>query len=274
MCHLLGVSRSSFYEFMKVKVSERQIKNQFILEEIKSCFNDSKKTYGSPRITSSLNDKGIKVSQVTVAKIMRENQIRSITRKKYVVTTDSKHNNPISKNLLNREFTVEEPSCAWVSDITYIPTQEGWIYLTTVIDLFDRKVIGRSVSDKMDAENTVINALKDALKKRTMYHDTIFHSDRGVQYTSKEFRKLLSKFTEAQSMSRKGNCWDNAVAESFFSTLKKECVRKSTFFSKDIAKQEILSYIDNWYNTKRKHSSLGNKSPIEFEVKYRMSNVA
>ena len=274
MCYLLNVSRSSYYEFLKAKISMRAKENKYILNQIQIIFKESKQTYGSPRITDYLNNKGIKVSKVRVARLMKENNIKSVTRKKYVTTTNSKHDFIISKNILNRNFTVEKPSLAWVSDITYIPTQEGWIYLTTVIDLYDRKIIGRSISDNMTTENTVIKAFQDALKKRTMNNDTIFHSDRGVQYASKEFRKILKQHTQVQSMSRKGNCWDNAVAESFFSSLKKECVRKTKFFSKKSAEIEILSYIDNWYNTKRKHSSLGYLSPLEFEMKYRISNVA
>jgi len=274
MCHVLEVSRSSFYDFLQDKQSKRSINNQYILKEIEACFLESKQTYGSPRITSCLNDKGIKVSEVTVAKLMKKNHIKSITRKKFIATTNSEHNYSISKNVLDRNFTVKEPSQAWVSDITYVPTQEGWVYLTTIIDLFDRKVIGRSISDKMDAKSTVISALEDAIKKRTIYLNTIFHSDRGVQYASNEFRNLLGQFTKVQSMSRKGNCWDNAVAESFFSSFKKECIRKTTFFSKKVAKQEVLSYIDNWYNTKRKHSSLGYKSPLEFEINYRINHKA
>ena len=274
MCNLLMVSRSSFYEFTRNKTNKRKLRNQHLLKEIKFSFKESKQTYGSPRITSCLRDKGIDVSEVTIAKLMRKNDIKSVSKKKFIATTNSKHDYQVSANLLNRNFTVQGPSQAWVSDITYIRTQQGWIYLTTVIDLFDRKIIGRSISDKMDAKSTVIKALNDALSKRTMYLDTIFHSDRGVQYASTEFRNLLNKFTQAQSMSRKGNCWDNAVAESFFSSIKKECVRKTTFYSKEVAKTEILTYIDKWYNTKRKHSKLGNKSPLEFEMKYRITNVA
>lgn len=274
MCSLMKVSRSSYYEFLKGKISNRTTENEYILKEIKISFKESKQTYGSPKIAHCLNSKGIKVSKVRVAKLMRKNHIQSITRKKYVVTTNSKHDFTISKNILDRNFNVDRPSLAWVSDITYVPTQEGWVYLTTVIDLYDRKVIGRSISDDMTAENTVIKAFKDALNKRTMTKETIFHSDRGVQYACKEFRKILKQHTKVQSMSRKGNCWDNAVAESFFSSFKKECVRKTKFFSKKSAEIEILSYIDNWYNTKRKHSSLGYLSPLEFEIKYRISNVA
>lgn len=274
MCKLFNVSRSCYYVFIKANDCERKTRNRNLLEQIKICYNDSKGTYGSPRLTVALRDKGIKVSEVTVARIMKKNKIKSVTSKKFVVTTDSNHKYPISENLLNREFMVNEPSKAWVSDITYIRTQEGWLYLTTIIDLFDRKVIGRSISDNLDAYSTVIIAFKDALNNRTMHPDTIFHSDRGVQYASEEFRLVLKKYSQLQSMSRKGNCWDNAVAESFFSSFKKECIRKTVFYSKDVAKKETFSYIDDWYNAKRKHSYLGYISPLEFEIIFRTKNVA
>jgi putative transposase len=230
MCCLMKVSRSSYYEFLKGKVSNRTTENEYILKEIKISFKESKQTYGSPKIAHCLNSKGIKVSKVRVARLMRKNHIQSITRKKYVVTINSKHDFTISKNILDRNFNVDRPSLAWVSDINYVPTQEGWVYLTTVIDLYDRKVIGRSISDDMTAENTVIKAFKDALNKRIMTKETIFHSDRGVQYACKEFRKILKQHTMVQSMSRKGDCWEDLitskVAESFFSSFKNTVLEK------------------------------------------------
>lgn len=274
MCKLLKVSTSGFYEYLRFKESKRSVYDKQILIEILKIYNDSRKTYGSPRVTSSLHDKGYTISRVKVARIMNRNHISSITKKKYKVTTNSKHKYPVSPNLLKRQFSVKSPSKVWVSDITYIATQEGWIYLTTVIDLFDRKVIGWSLSENMKCNSTVIPALKMALNNRDVERDTIFHSDRGVQYACNEFRDLISLFNLTQSMSRKGDCWDNAVAESFFSTIKKECVRKSIFFSRKIAKIEIIYYIEGWYNIKRKHSSLGYKSPAEYGRKYKLANVA
>jgi transposase InsO family protein len=273
MCELLNISRSSFYSFLSSKTSKRKIWRNHVLQEIKVCHNKSRKTYGSPRISKVLNSNGVKVSEVTVARMMKENEIRSIVSKKFKVTTNSNHKETISPNLLNRNFNVSEPSKSWISDITYIRTQEGWMYLTSVIDLYDRKVIGYSVSDKMDAKNTIIKAFQNALNKRSINKNTIFHSDRGIQYASKEFRKILNLYTKHQSMSRKGNCWDNAVAESFFSSFKKECIRKKVFYSKEKAKEEIISYI-KWYNCERIHSSLNYLSPLEYEVKYRLMNVA
>lgn len=273
MCSLFKISRSSYYLFKQDKLSKRQIWNHYVLKEIRNIYINSKSTYGSPRIANELNKSGTVVSKTTVAKLMKKHSIKSQVYKKFKVTTNSKHKEPVSPNLLNREFTVNEPSKAWVSDITYIRTNEGWLYLTVIIDLYDRKVIGSSISDRMYTKGTVIEALKDAVSKRSMNFNTIFHSDRGIQYASKEFRNLLLLNTKKQSMSRKGNCWDNAVAESFFSTFKKECVRKKIFYSKNVAKTEILSYL-KWYNNERKHSSLGYLSPLEFEIKFRLKNVA
>lgn len=274
MCVLFKVSRSGFYHYYSRKESNRSKFDKVVLGEIKLIHEASKQTYGSPRVTAELHDKGYQVSKVKVAKLMNKHHIAAIAKKRYKVTTDSKHNYSISPNLLQRQFNVKAPSLAWVSDITYIQTQQGWVYLTTVIDLFDRKVIGRSVSDNMQCKNTVIPALKMALANRSVSSDTIFHSDRGVQYACTEFRALIRKAELKQSMSRKGDCWDNAVAESFFATLKKECVRKTIFYSKKAARTEITYYIEAWYNPKRKHSSLGYLSPTQFERKYRLPNVA
>lgn len=273
MCVLLGISRSGYYQYLKQKDSNRKVWQQYIIKAIKQVYLDSKQVYGSPRIQASLLAKGIKVSRLTVERYMRSIGLRSIMRAKYVVTTDSKHKYKVYENLLNRNFTTHAPAKAVVSDITYINTQEGWLYLTTVIDLYDRKVIGKSISNTMDAKSTVIEAFKDAIDRRRIDKNTIFHSDRGVQYACKEFTTLLHKYTPLQSMSRKGNCWDNAVAESFFASLKKECIRKKVFYSKQVAKAEILSYIE-WYNTKRIHSNLKYKTPLQKEVIFRTQNVA
>ena len=273
MCVLFGISRSGYYQFLKQTDSNRKVWQQYIVNQIKQVYAESKQVYGSPRIQESLLEKGIKVSRLTVERYMRTNGIRSIMRAKYVVTTDSKHNYKVCDNLLNRNFTTHAPAKAVVSDITYINTQEGWLYLTTVIDLYDRKVIGKSISKTMDAKSTVIEAFKDAINRRSMNKNTIFHSDRGVQYACKEFTSLLQKYTPLQSMSRKGNCWDNAVAESFFASLKKECIRKKVFYSRQVAEAEILSYIE-WYNTKRIHSKLKYKTPLQKKVNFRTQKVA
>lgn len=191
---------------------------------------------------------------------MRKYGFRSVHKKKFKVTTDAKHTFPVSDNVLNRDFTAERVAQKWVSDLTYIQTKEGWLYLTTVIDLFDRKVIGWSFSSGMSAQETVIPAWRMACQNRPIKDELIFHSDRGIQYACKAFRKLLSNPLITQSMSRKGNCWDNAVAESFFKTLKVERVYQRTYLTRNEAKMDLFQYIEGWYNTRRIHSSNKQKS--------------
>jgi putative transposase len=220
MCKVLSVSKSGFYKWLNRKPSRRDIENDFLLEEIRKVHKNSYWTYGSPRIAAELNSRDIKVSRPRVARIMKSEGIKSRIRRKFVNTTDSKHGFVISENLLNREFSVTELGKVWISDITYIKTAAGWLYLTIIMDLADRKIIGWALSKGMSAEETVIKAFLMAIKNRAILKGLIFHSDRGVQYACKEFRSLLESYSVTQSMSRKGNCWDNAVAESFFKSLK------------------------------------------------------
>ena len=191
---------------------------------------------------------------------MRKYGFRSVHKKKFKVTTDSRHSYPVSENVLNRNFTAERVSQKWVSDLTYIQTKEGWLYLTVIIDLFDRKVVGWSFSSAMTAQETVIPAWRMACRNRPIQKDLIFHSDRGVQYACKAFRNLLKSNLITQSMSRKGNCWDNAVAESFFKTLKVERVYQMAYSSRNEAKMDLFRYIEGWYNTRRIHSANKQKS--------------
>ena len=196
---------------------------------------------------------------------MRELNLKSIIRKKWIQTTDSKHQYTVAENILNRDFFAANIAEKWVSDLTYIRTMEGWLYLTTVIDLADRKVIGWSLSETMDAKNTTVKAFLMAKGNRTITNELIFHSDRGVQYACSEFRSELEKLPIIQSMSRKGNCWDNAVAESFFKTMKTEMVYQQVFRTKKSAGLAVFEYIEVWYNRKRRHSTLGFLTPVEFE---------
>ena len=217
MCKALKVSRSGFYKWMKRDSSCRATENKLLVEAIRKYHRQSKGVYGAPRITKELLAAGYQVSRQRVARLMRKHQIRGIQKKKYVCTTDSKHSYPLSPNRLKREFAVGQIGRAWVSDITYIRTRQGWQYLTAVMDLGDRKIIGWSLSKGMKAEETVIPALKMALGYRAVSRPLIFHSDQGIQYACTAFRELLSAYPLIkQSMSRKGNCWDNAVMESFF----------------------------------------------------------
>jgi len=244
-------------------------------KEILEAFESSKKTYGSPRITQVLNKKQIKVSRPRVARIMKKTHLRSIVKKKFKVTTDSSHKFHIPENKLDRDFKVGCIGTVWVSDITYIKTKQGWLYLTTVIDLGDRKAIGWSLSATMKAIDTVIPAFKMANRNRPITQALIFHSDRGIQYACNEFRELLeSNPFITRSMSRKGNCWDNAVAESFFKTLKAECVYQNKFTHKEQAALVVFEYIETWYNRKRMHSALGYMSHEEFGKKLNKQNIA
>lgn len=276
MCKVLKVSRSGYYEWLRREPSVRSTENKKILLSINQIYNESKGRYGSPKITKVLACRGINVSRPRVARIMQSANIKSITRKKYrVTTTDSKHNFPIAENHLNRDFRVQSPDKVWVSDITYIKTNQGWLYLTVIIDLYNRKVKGWSLSENLTTKNTVMAAFNMALPNRRVKGNLIFHSDRGVQYACNEFREVLARAEGiVQSMSRKGNCWDNAVAESFFKILKTELVYHSKLETIAQAKLEIFEFIEVWYNRYRIHATLGYLSPTEFENKSILNNAA
>ncbi len=239
-----------------------------LLKAIKTVYTASKFRYGSPRITKELNMNGIAVSKVLVARIMKQHHLKSIVSKRYKVTTDSSHRYPVVTNVLNRNFTTTKPNNVWVSDITYVKTQQGWLYLTTVIDLYDRKVIGWALSNTMKTRQTVIAAFKMAKNNRPLQEQQplIFHSDRGIQYACDEFVTLLNAHPNIiRSMSRKGNCWDNAVAESFFKTLKTELVYHNNYQTKQQAELSIFEYIETFYNTKRRHQQLNNLTIKEYQ---------
>jgi transposase InsO family protein len=234
---------------------------------IKRIYEFSKGTYGSPRVTMALLEEGIQVSRPRVARMMKQQNLRSIIRKKWVVTTDSRHNYPVVENKLNREFKVTGTGQVWVSDITYIKTFQGWLYLTVIIDLYDRKVIGWSFSRSLKAIHTTVPAWKMAVRNRPITEKLIFHSDRGIQYACHEFKNLLESYKLVErSMSRKGDCWDNAVAESFFKTLKVEHVYQRSFRTFKEAELSVFEYIEAWYNINRIHttikSSIKNKKEI------------
>jgi putative transposase len=265
MCKVMKVSVSGFYYWLKQPVSSRTVKEQALLTDIHKIYNSSKKRYGSPRITVELREQGIQVSRPRVARLMKKANIKSIIRRKYrVQTTDSKHDYAVSENHLNREFAAQTIGQKWVSDLTYIRTGEGWLYLTAILDLADRKVVGWAMSDTMKAADTTIAAWKMAIINRPVSQYLIFHSDRGVQYACTDFREQLKGIPVLQSMSRKGNCWDNAIAESFFKTLKAELVYHDYYATKEQAKLAIFEYIECWYNKKRRHSAIGNRSPEQY----------
>lgn len=265
MCKVLKVSRAGYYHWTSRKPSDLAIETRMIKKEIKSIYQASKGRYGSPKITMELKSMGFKVSRPRVARIMRSEGFKSIIQKKYKVsTTDSKHNYPVSENHLKRNFKPQVIGQTWVSDITYIHTKQGWLYLTIIMDLYDRKIVGWALSDNMTTKDTVIAAWRMAIVNRPINRPLIFHSDRGVQYASSEFRKALEGRFITQSMSRKGNCWDNAVAENFFKILKSELIYHRYYLNRWYAKNEIFEFIEIWYNRKRRHSYLGYLTPEEF----------
>ena len=240
MRKVLKVSRSSYYRWFSYGPSNRAIENSLFTNLIKEIFDLSNQTYGSPRIVEQLKSKGHHISKKRVAKLMRINGWRSKLKKRFKVTTDSNHPYPICRNHLNRNFTANRLNEVWVPDITYIKTVTGWLYLTTIIDLYDRQVIGWSLSSRLYTNQTIIPAWKMAVSKREITESLLFHSDRGIQYASIEFRKWINKNTLInQSMSRKANCWDNTVAESFFKTLKVELIYHHNFKTIEEAKSKV-----------------------------------
>jgi transposase InsO family protein len=270
MCNVLKLSSSGYYKWKNRPRSKRLLLKEKIKQQITSIYFSSKQRYGSPRIAFELNSLGYKISRITVAKYMKELGLRSKLSKKFKVTTHSKHNYLVVENVLNRNFIAEKRAQVWVSDITYIQTREGFLYLTTVMDLYDRKIIGWSLSETMSTEETSLVAWKMAVKNRKIADGLIFHSDRGVQYASKKFANTVEFYGVTRSMSRKGNCWDNAVAESFFKSLKTELIYGNKLITKEKMKLEIFEYIEVWYNKKRRHSSLNYKTIEEFNKQNRI----
>lgn len=273
MCKTLGVFPSAYYAWEREQESAHARQDTELLANIRQVFADSRGRYGAPRVHARLAQLGIRVSRKRVARLMRHAQLRAKSARKFKATTDSAHDLPVAPNLLGRRFTVERPDTVWVSDITYLWTREGWMYLAVIVDLFARKVVGWSLRERMTA-GLVCEALDAAVALRRPARGLMFHSDRGSQYASKAFRRRLWRYGMRQSMSRKGNCWDNAVAESFFATLKKELVRDRAFDSRDHARNEVFEYIEVFYNRRRAHSLLDYETPTSFEACERKSNVA
>jgi transposase InsO family protein len=266
ICRVLQVARSGFYAWLKRKPSRRQLSQQKLIEKIKIVHQENRELYGSPRVHRALLIDGEHVSRNTVAKLMRQAKIRAKSRRGFVPrTTDSTHQQPVADNLLDRDFTAAAPNQKWLADITYVPTDEGWLFLAAVLDCFSRKIVGWAMSDGMPTD-LVAEALKMALLHRQPGEDLIHHSDRGVQYASDDYQKLLIDNRITVSMSGRGDCYDNAMMESFWATLKTELIYQQTYATREQARQSIFEYIEVFYNRKRLHSSLGYVSPESFEA--------
>lgn len=274
MSQVFGVSRSGYYSWLGRGPSKRASQNKRLRAAIVRVWEGSKQMYGSPRIHRGLLGEGWKVSRQRIARLMRKMGISSRIRKKWVATTDSNHRWPVAANLLDRKFSPRGLSQAWVSDITYIASEQGWLYLTTVMDLADRQILGWSLSRGMSASQTSVAAFQQAVTRRAPAADMLFHSDQGVQYACGEFTQMLNEYKITQSMSRKGNCWDNAPAESFFKTLKYELDMPDRYESYQQARTAIFEFIEIWYNRKRLHSALNYQTPIQAELNQKPKQAA
>ena len=264
MCRVLDVSESGFYAWRKRPTCRRQREDAQLTEEIRQVFRSHRERYGSPRIHAELAEQGVKCSRKRIARLMREAGISAKRKRRRMVTTRRDASHPVAPNLLNRDFTATEPNKKWATDITYIPTAQGWLYLAVILDLYSRTVVGWSMSGFCD-EALVENALKMALARRRPKAELLHHSDRGCQYTSRAYRRQLEQVGMQVSMSRKGNCWDNAAMESFFGSLKEECVGSVIYQSHEQARQILFEYLEVYYNRQRRHSTLGYVSPLVYE---------
>lgn len=265
----MKVSRSAYYDWLNRPLSRRQEQDIILLKKITKIFNESDSTYGHRRIKKQLKRQGIKCSNQRVKRLMRENGLISVHKVKYKATTNSKHNYPVAPNLLQKDFKAEAPGQKWVGDITYIATEEGWLYLAAVEDLYHRKVVGWALDSRM-TKQLILKAIDQAIRRERPEKGLIFHSDRGSQYAAYDYQDKLKDHGIRQSMSAKGDCYDNSPMESFFATLKKELTHRKRFKTREEAKLAIINYIETWYNSRRIHSSLGDMSPMEFERCHRL----
>jgi putative transposase len=266
ICRVLGVSRAGFFAWLKRPLSGRGRRRRELAVRIRAAHREHRGVYGSPRICAVLRGQGEKVCENTVARLMKEQEIRARIQKRFVPrTTDGQHAHAVAKNVLDRDFAAARPNRKWVADITYVPTGEGWLYMAAVMDLCSRRIVGWSMADHMEAE-LVSDALSMALARRRPNEGLLHHSDRGVQYACDEYQKLLAENGMECSMSGKGDCWDNAVMESFWATLKTELIHQEKYATREQARASIFEYVEAFYNRKRLHSSLDYLSPEAFEA--------
>lgn len=268
----MKVSISGYYAWSGRGQSRRRQQEEDLMVQIKAFHKESKGTYGSPRIHRDLRAAGVHVSRKRVERIMRKHEITARPVRRFQVTTDSKHDQPVAENLLDQKFEAERPNIRWSGDITYLWTSEGWLYLAVILDLWSRRAIGWSMQQNLD-RSLVLDALKAAIKLRRPepIQGLVCHSDRGSQYASSDYQRLLKEHGIACSMSRKGNCYDNAPVESFFASLKRELIHRSRFATRDEARTAVFAWIEGWYNRRRRHSALGYVSPEVFEVQQQQS---
>ncbi len=264
MCRVLEVSESGFSAWRKRPTCRRMQEDAHLTQEIRQVFEMHQGRYGSPRIQRDLYDEGITGSRKRVARLMRAEELSARSKRRRGITTKRDETHPVAPNLLHRDFRVEEPDKKWVTDITYIPTKQGWLYLAVILDVYSRMVVGWSMSGNCD-EKLVEHALEQALARRRPKAGLLHHSDRGSQYTSQAYQAYLRRYGIQPSMSRKGNCWDNAAMESFFGTLKDACVRETFYSSHEEARSEIFTYLEVYYTRIRRHSTLGYMSPLQYE---------
>jgi transposase InsO family protein len=264
MCEVFKVSRSGYYAWLRRPESKRKVEDTALSLVIKEIHKESNGEYGSPKVHEELRRRGTRCGRKRVARLMKEDGLKAKTIRKFKATTNSNHSLPVAPNLLNRDFSPAQPNKAWAADITYIWTSEGWLYLAIVMDLYSRAIVGWSMSERM-TRALVVDAFTLAVKRRNPAPGLIHHSDRGSQYASTDFQNILRKYGAICSMSRKGNCWDNAPAESFFGLLKRSLIYHSKYKTRAHARQSIFSYIERFYNRKRIHSSLGYRTPYEVD---------
>jgi putative transposase len=264
MCRILAVSRAGFYAWRRRPAARRTRQDGTLAVAVAAIYAENHGRYGSPRVQMELRERGQRSGRKRIARLMRAQGLRARPRRRYRTTTDSRHGLPVSPNLLARRFAVARPNTAWVTDMTYLWTAQGWLYLAVIIDLFSRRVVGWSMSERID-RRLALDALRMAVAQRRPQPGLIHHSDRGSQYASGDYQQLLAKHGLCGSMSRRGDCWDNAVAESFFASLKLELVYQVQWRTRAEARTAIFEYIELFYNRRRRHSSLGYLSPAEFE---------
>ena len=268
LCEVLKVSRSGYYAWSRRPPSPAALRRDRLVAEIRRAHGESRDTYGSPRVYRALKARGVPCCENTVAKLMKAQGVSPKARRPFVVkTTDSRHDRPVAANTLNREFYPDRPDAVWTADITYVPTAEGWLYLAVVLDLFSRRVVGWATADHLRSE-LACGALRMALEHRRPGGGLLHHSDRGTQYASEAYQGLLAEHGIEPSMSRTGNCWDNAVTESFFSTAKRELTHHESYADREEARRSLFEYIEVFYNRQRLHSTLGYRSPAEYEVRF------